>query len=252
MFFEACVDILKIDDLRIQLSSDEGTATMVKRFEVAAMMKSMNHSLILDSQDEYSQKTTSFSGVPEVMIQFMQRLSGGADIPMTRLFGMSPAGMNSTGESDMRNYYDSLKSKQERSLRPVLERLYDILSMHTLGHLLTDLVIEFTVLWQQSQKDQSATELARAQRDEIYLRNSVIREDQALDRLRANDTYTVTEADLTEARELSRYIPPPVEGSGNGSQSATNSGAPAGGAGPVIGSTTSTAPTATPTTVATV
>jgi uncharacterized protein len=253
MFFEASVDILKIDELRIQLGSDEGTQTMLKRFEVAAMMKSMNHTLVLDASDDYSQKTNSFSGVPEVMMQFMQRLSGAADIPMTRLFGMSPAGMNSTGESDMRNYYDSLKAKQERSLRPLLERLYDILCMQTLGHLLDDLVLEFTVLWQQSQKDQAATEFTRAQRDEIYLRNSVVTEVQVLDRLRANDTYVVTDEDLQAAEELASYMPPPTsEVPENGNQPATNGGPQSPFNGNGTGAPGTPAPTQTATTVATV
>ena len=39
MFFEACVDVLKINELRIQLGSDDGTETVLKRFEVASMMK---------------------------------------------------------------------------------------------------------------------------------------------------------------------------------------------------------------------
>jgi uncharacterized protein len=257
MFFEACVDILKISELRIQLGSDEGTATMLKRFEVAAMMKSMNHTLVLDATDDYSQKTNSFGGVPEVMMQFMQRLSGAADIPMTRLFGMSPAGMNSTGESDMRNYYDSLKAKQERSLRPLLERLYDILAMHTLGHLLDDLVLEFTVLWQQSQKDQAATEFTRAQRDEIYLRNSVVTEVQVLDRLRSNDTYVVTDEDLQAAEELASYMPPPPNNGTNGTDANGNQPSANGGSQPPFGGNGTGAPNAapatqTPETVATV
>ena len=170
--------------------------------KVAALMKSMNHLLVLDSEDDYSQKTNAFTGVPEVMRQFMDRLAGAADIPATRLYGISPAGMNSTGESDMRNYYDSLKAKQEKTLRPLLERLYDILSMSVLGRLIDDLVIEFNALYQQNQKDQAQTELFRAQRDQIYISSGVVTEAQALDRLRANDTYVVTDEDMEAVEEL--------------------------------------------------
>jgi len=40
----------------------------------------------------------------------MQLASGAADIPMTRLLGQSPAGMNATGDGDMRNYYDRIEA----------------------------------------------------------------------------------------------------------------------------------------------
>jgi hypothetical protein len=36
-----------------------------------------------------------------VLLQFAQQLSGALNIPLTRLFGQSPAGMNSTGEGDL-------------------------------------------------------------------------------------------------------------------------------------------------------
>lgn len=205
MFFEACVDILKINELRLQLGSEEGTETLIKRFEVAALMKSFNHMLLLDSEDDYSQKTNSFTGIPEVMRQFMERLSGASDIPATRLFGISPSGMNATGASDMRNYYDMLKAKQEQRLRPVLEYLYDILSMSTLGELIDDLVIEFNPLQQQDPKDVAQTELFRAQRDQIYCGQlGVASEAQVADRLRANDTYIYTEDDMDYLSDLAQ------------------------------------------------
>jgi phage-related protein (TIGR01555 family) len=203
MFFEACVDVLKIAELRLQLGSEEGTETLIKRFEVAALMKSFNHMLLLDAEDDYSQKTNSFTGIPEVMRQFMDRLAGACDIPATRLFGISPSGMNATGSSDMRNYYDMLKAKQEQRLRPVLEYLYDIMSMSVLGELIDDLVIEFNPLQQQDPKELAQTELFRAQRDQIYCGAlGVASEAQVADRLRANDTYIYTEDDMAYLADL--------------------------------------------------
>ena len=212
MFFEACVDVLKINELRIQLGSEEGTDTVLKRFEVASLLKSVNHLLLLDSEDDYSQKTNSFTGVPEVMNQFMNRISGAADIPATRLFGISPSGMNATGSSDMNNYYNAIKGRQETRLRPTLETLYDILSMSRLGALLDDLVIEFNALYQEPAKDQAQTELFRAQRDQIYLQAGVVTEPIVADRLRANDTYQITDEDMTLLEEMNEPVdePPPA------------------------------------------
>jgi uncharacterized protein len=234
MFFEACVDVLKINELRLQLGSEEGTETLIKRFEVAALMKSFNHMLLLDAEDDYSQKTNSFSGIPEVMRQFMDRLSGACDIPATRLFGIAPAGLNSTGVGDMRNYYDMLKAKQEQRLRPVLEYLYDILSMSELGGLIDDLVIEFNPLQQQDPKDVAQTELFRAQRDQIYCGAlGVASEAQVADRLRANDTYIYTEDDMDFLTDLAQQTKeeqlnptPPAPPAGGLNPNGNPSGAP--------------------------
>jgi uncharacterized protein len=43
-------------------------------------------------------------------MDFRKIVSGAADIPVTRLLGQSPAGMNATGTSDMKNYHDRIQS----------------------------------------------------------------------------------------------------------------------------------------------
>ncbi|WP_284271082.1 anti-CBASS protein Acb1 family protein, partial [Mycoavidus cysteinexigens] len=55
MFFEMCVDILKIDGLTNKLNSDEGTREVQKRFEVTNTAKSFNRMMLLDSADDYQQ-----------------------------------------------------------------------------------------------------------------------------------------------------------------------------------------------------
>ncbi|MEX3929755.1 DUF1073 domain-containing protein [Paraburkholderia sp. BR10936] len=212
MFFEACVDVLKIDQLRIQLASDEGTETLKKRFELAALMKSVNHALVLDAQDDYDKKINSFAGIPEVLRTFMERIAGATDIPATRLFGVAPRGMNATGESDMRNYYDAIKSKQEKTLRPVLELLYAILSMNAFGRLIDDLEISFKPLWQMNEKDAAQAGLWKAQRDEIYINRAVVTEAKVLQQLRADNTYPITDDDIRAAEEMANYMPPPQQG----------------------------------------
>ena len=56
---------------------------------------------VLDAADEFEANSYTFAGLSDMLIQFAQQVSGAADVPMTRMFGQSPAGMNATGESDM-------------------------------------------------------------------------------------------------------------------------------------------------------
>ncbi len=211
MFFEMCVDILKIEGLTTKLNSDEGTRQVQKRFEIVNLAKSFNRMVLLDSADDYQQKTINFGGVGEVAEMFLQRISGAADIPATRLLGQSPTGMSATGESDIRNYYDALKAKQETILRPQVEKIYDVMAMSELGHKLKDLVIEFKPLWQLSEAERANAEKIRAETDQIYLMQGVINEAHSLKRLKANDTYAITDEDLDEAQTLAQELDKPDE-----------------------------------------
>ncbi|MBP5728160.1 MAG: DUF1073 domain-containing protein, partial [Clostridia bacterium] len=61
----------------------------------------------------------------------------------TRLFGRSPQGMNATGESDLRNYYDMIASLQERQLRPALEKLLPVMAVSCWGRVPDNLEFVF-------------------------------------------------------------------------------------------------------------
>ena len=80
----------------------------------------------------------------------MMDISGAAEIPATRLFGRSPQGFQSTGESDMRNYYEMIAGLQERHLRPALERLLPVMAISCFGYLPDNLDFVFNPLATES------------------------------------------------------------------------------------------------------
>ncbi|SEO76498.1 hypothetical protein SAMN02800692_2002 [Luteibacter sp. UNC138MFCol5.1] len=210
MFFEAVVDVLKVAGLGNMLATDEGTELVKKRFGLAAVMKSFNRVLLLDGDDDHSQKTNSFSGVKDVIQQFMSDIAGGADIPATRLFGKSPDGMNASGDSDTRNYYDRISSDQEDQVRPPLERLDEILMRASIGTYPDDLELTFNPLWQMSDPEKAALEKTRAERDAVYLTNGVVTEGVVAAELMENGTYSkMTAKDVELAKQLAGPLDDP-------------------------------------------
>ena len=82
----------------------------------------------MDTNEEYIRDTLSFTGVSDVMYQFFMMICAASNYPMTRLFGISPGGLNSTGDSDTYQYYDTVEAKQKTELLPILNRLTSIYS----------------------------------------------------------------------------------------------------------------------------
>lgn len=210
MFFEAVVDVLKVDGLGDMLGTDDGTELVKKRFGLAAMMKSFNRMLLIDGNDDHSQKTNTFAGVKDVMQEFKTDIAGAADIPATRLFGKSPDGMNATGDSDTRNYYDRVNSDQEDQLRPPLELLDEILMRASIGQYPDDLEMTFNPLWQMSDTEKAALEKTRADRDAVYLTNGVVTEGVVAAELLENGTYSkMTPKDVELAKQLAGSVDDP-------------------------------------------
>jgi hypothetical protein len=206
------VDIITSPQLAAMLASPEGEQKLIKRFGLAAMMKSMNHMLMLDGGkgtadskgEEYQQKTTQFTGLKDVVEKFMINVCGAADIPMTRLFGQSPAGLTATGESDIRNYYDRISADQEKKIRPGMEKLLEIVIRSTLGRMPDDVALTFKPLWQMSDKEKAEIEKLRAERDQIYLLQGAIFEHTVTARLVELKTYgnALTAADVDLVKRL--------------------------------------------------
>lgn len=157
LVFEAKVDVIRIKHFTEQLRSggSEYERLMLKRFGLAATAKGVNGALLLDAEEEYDQKSANFSTLPAIIDRFMQVVSGAARIPATRLFGMSPGGLNATGESDMRNYYDLVRQEQSLEIEPAMALLDECLIRSALGDRPKEVWYSWRPLWQPSAKERS-------------------------------------------------------------------------------------------------
>ena len=145
LIFQANITTLKMADFGDLL----GTGTEEQRRNLEYAMETENRfrtsfGLQLMSRDDCLENHPySFAGLSEIYEQFMMDMAGAAEIPATRLFGRSPQGMNATGESDLRNYYDMIAQMQERLLRPALEKLLPVMAVSCWGFVPEDLEIVF-------------------------------------------------------------------------------------------------------------
>lgn len=154
----------KIKDLAQLLSSEDGAASIKRRVELMDLVKSTFRSMYLDNEEEFVRDNISFAGVPEILHILFMLISADTGYPMTRLFGMSPAGMNATGESDMNNYYDMVRSLQVSELQPVLLRLVRIIS---LWKGIEEPYIKFRPLETMNEKEEADLEKQKADREKV-------------------------------------------------------------------------------------
>lgn len=155
LIFEAKIDVVRVPQMMASLSDPTYRQRLIDRFALAAASKGNNGTLILDKEEEYDQKSATFQTLPDLMDRFFQQVSGAADIPMTRLFGQSPGGLNASGEADLRNYYDRVSSVQELEMRPAMAILDEALIYSGLGSRPDDVFYTWAPLWQISQKERA-------------------------------------------------------------------------------------------------
>lgn len=164
---EAKIDVIKIPNLSERLSTQEYADKLAKRMSYANVIKSMNNALLIDAAEEWQRITTSFAALPDLMQNYLMCAAGAADIPVTRLVGQSPRGLNATGESDIRNYYDKIKSEQNTILRPALSFLDEVLIRSALGSRPEEIFYEWKSLWQMNETEMA--DLAKKKADTFQI-----------------------------------------------------------------------------------
>lgn len=150
-------------------------AALQARMSLTDSVRSVTRSILLDADGEdFERKGTPMAGVNEILEQSWKRVASAAEMPMTVLMGTSPAGLNATGESDMRLWYDSVQAYREGTLGPAIERIARYLAKD-LGHALPDAwTIVWPSLWRMTAVEEATYRMQVAQADASYIDKGVL------------------------------------------------------------------------------
>jgi hypothetical protein len=206
---EANVDVIQREGLSDELSTEDGSSAIIKRYQLAGTLKAINRMLLLDGDETYERRAASFGGLGEILHRLMEWVSGAADIPMTRLFGIQSKGIGDSGAGDEKNYLNAIRGKQESDYRDVLEQIDEVMIRSTLGDMPEECEFEFNPLSQPSGTEQAQQDLARSQADGNYLADGVLLRSQIAQRLQSVGSYPIDDAHI---EELKRQETEEVEG----------------------------------------
>jgi uncharacterized protein len=155
---DASQGVLKIKNL-MGLIASSGKEVLRTRVELIDMARSVCRSLLIDEGESFERLATSFAGIPELMDRFMMNVASAAEMPVTKLYGRSPAGMNATGESDTRGWYDTVEDAQSDVLLSRHERLLTVCMLAkdspTKGKLPESWRIKYLPLWQPTAAEEA-------------------------------------------------------------------------------------------------
>jgi hypothetical protein len=214
LIYKAHLRVVKIPQYRELIASGGPLYTaVVQMLNMIRMMQTNEGMTVIDGEDEFQANQYSFGGLSDMMIQFGQQVSGAADIPMTRLFGQSPAGMNSTGESDLRNYYDGIRSLQEFRMRPVIKKLFEIThrSLRGVG-VPKGFNFTFKPLWQLSEPEKAQIATAHAGATTQLMEAGVFTPVIAMKEIRQSSHITGFGSNITDEDIEAAENAPPMPG----------------------------------------
>lgn len=206
LVFKAYLRTLKVEGLRSILASGGAVYdALVKNVEAIRQFQSTEGLTLIDAKDEFSALTYTFAGLNDLLLGFGQQISGATQIPLVRLFGQSPAGLNATGDADIRNYYDTIKARQETDLRAPVNLIMNCLYRSVTGKAPPEgFRPAFNPCWQLSEAEKA--EIAKNVGDTVGAAygDGIISRPVALKELKQSAETTgvfsnISDADITEA-----------------------------------------------------
>jgi uncharacterized protein len=195
------------------------------------MTRSVIRGLIVDAGgvdgkggESYERQPTPLAGIADILEQMKSRFAAAAKMPQTKLFGRSPAGLSATGDSDMRIWYDNVRSDGNVKIAPKIRRIYRNIARSPDSPIkgkTVEFTVEFRPLWSPTDLEVEQALAARATRDVALTGGGIVPEEVAA--LTWGDEYpALNEEALKESIEAKESFdphendPPPAPGTPGG------------------------------------
>jgi phage-related protein (TIGR01555 family) len=204
---------LKIKGMRqIIYAGDDQLRGVINYVEMMRKFQGVEGVTMLDGEDDFgSVNQSNFTGMSDGLLQLGQQLAGALQIPLVRLFGMSPAGLNSTGESDLRMYYDGINSQQERHLHEPVNKIYKMMARSEGIAIPENFDFRFKTLWQLQEAEKAQISVQTTQAVSNALADGIINLAIAAEELREASRKTGVFSNITdEYIEELKSAPPPA------------------------------------------
>lgn len=143
------------------LSSEGGVRDFDAKMEFLQRYRDNDSIFVCDKDSEAVQNVqTSIAGCTDIVRQSLELIACINRTPAVKLLGISPSGFNATGESDLKNYYDYISSKQEL-YRDQLQTIINILQLTQWGEIDPGITFTFNSLSQDDKASKAVTAQTR-------------------------------------------------------------------------------------------
>lgn len=169
--------VFKIDGLLTMVANGQ-SAAILDRMQIVDMARTVARAVVVDAEHESFEHTgaANVTGVDPLLLRVFTRLAAAADMPLTVLLGVSPAGLNATGESDIRIWYAKAE-KAQRLITPQARRLTEIIARHEGIDWRGE--VKWPALWTPTDREAADLEKVQADTDAVRIQSSVLLPEEA-------------------------------------------------------------------------
>lgn len=166
--------------------ADEGDQ-LAKRAQLFTLMRDNRGVMLLDKDsEEFFQVNTPLSALPDLQAQAQEHMAAPTHIPLVKLTGITPSGLNASSEGELKVFYDFIASEQQDLFDDNLKAVLRILQCHLWGMIDENIKFRWRKLDVASELDEAEMRYKDSQAAAVYLNplSPVITPDEQRIRLR--------------------------------------------------------------------
>lgn len=144
-------------DMDAVLSDEHGIELFDAKMEFLERYRNNDSVFVCDKESEGVMNVqTTIAGCTDVVRQSLELIACINRTPAVKLLGISPSGFNATGESDLKNYYDYISSKQEL-YREQIQTIINVIQLVEFGNIDPAITFKFEPLNEENKASQAMT-----------------------------------------------------------------------------------------------
>lgn len=171
ILFELAVKVIKSPDVRKMKRDD-----IFRALEGMQNQMSTMSAILLRDDESFEKKTLQIPGIKDVFDFVFENISAASQIPKSKIMGNSQ-GVITAGQYDIINYFTRVEEFQKNEIKPILDKLIDLIIKERRGPVIDllgndvehlDWNFEFNSLWTPDPSEKSRIGLQDAQADQFY------------------------------------------------------------------------------------
>lgn len=173
-------------DMQAVLSGGNGD-DILHRAQLFNQMRDNRGLMLLDKDnEEFFQFHTPLGGMESLQAQAQEQMAAPCHIPLVKLFGITPHGLNASSEGEIKVFYDYIQAMQQTLLTDPLVKILQIIQLHLFGEIYDDITFEYCPLEQMNEQQEVSISKAKVEIGSALLQAGVISKEEERQRLAAD------------------------------------------------------------------
>jgi phage-related protein (TIGR01555 family) len=186
----------------------EGGAELEKRIQLFNNYRNNRGVMVLSKEDEeFTNVTAQLSGLDKLQAQAQEHMASVSQIPLVKLLGISPSGLNASSEGEIRVFYDREHAYQEFFFTPHLTTIFKMAQINLWGKVDPDLTFIYKPLWELDEAELATVRKTNAETDALLIDKGVLDPVESRRRLAGEPDQSYGELDPDDVPETDEPLP---------------------------------------------